>query len=512
MKTNASALRRLAPLSNRTQLWLFASIIVSLLAASSAPTPLYARYQLRWGFTAVTTTTVFGVYAVAVMVSLLILGRLSDFVGRRPVVGVALAGQASALVMFTVADGVPQLFGARVVQGLSTGAALAALGAGLVDLDRTRGALANSAAPGAGTALGALGSAFAAEYLPAPDHLVYLILLVVFAVQAVGLLLARETVHTQPYTRTALVPDIKLPTPLRGPILTAVPVLFAVWALAGLYGSLGPALISTLVGRPSIILGSLGLFVLAGASVTSILLCRNLAPRPVLLVGLGALIAGVAWVVAALSWGSPVQFFLGTAISGVGFGLGLQGSLRTVVPLAQPDERAGVLALLWIAAYLGLGVPAVIAGVRVARGHGLTETAQQYGVAVIALATIAALLALSAPKALDPPAPLARKPQPPIRLVRVTTTATARQEATMTEPPTIDQDIQALIAHEHSLRERLARGEISVDDEHAQLRAAERQLDRLWDLLRQRQARSEFGRDPDEASPRPESTVEGYLQ
>ena len=404
MKTISSTLHRSVHLGDPMQLWLFASIIVSLLAASSAPTPLYARYQNQWGFTAVTTTTVFGVYAVAVMLALLILGRLSDFVGRRPVLGFALAGQAIALVMFVVADGVPQLLGARIVQGLSTGTALAALGAGLVDLDRTRGPLANAAAPGTGTALGALGAAIAVEYLPAPDQLIYLILLVVFAVQAVGLLLSRETARPQPYTRDALVPDIRLPTTLRRPILTAVPVLFAVWALAGLYGSLGPALINSLVGEPSTILGSLGLFVLAGASVTSILLCRNLPPRAVLLFGLGALICGVAWTFCALTWGSPVQFFIGTAVAGVGFGLGLQGSLRTVVPLAQPHERAGVLALLWIVAYLGLGVPAVIAGVLVAHDHGLTETAQQYGIGVIALAAVALTLALRAPETARTPA------------------------------------------------------------------------------------------------------------
>ncbi len=49
------------------------SILVSLLASSSAPTPLYATYQARWGFSAVTITVIFGVYAVAVLASLLVL-------------------------------------------------------------------------------------------------------------------------------------------------------------------------------------------------------------------------------------------------------------------------------------------------------------------------------------------------------------------------------------------------------------------------------------------------------
>src|ERR1700744_5505834 len=77
-------------LSGTPALILLASLIVSLLAASSAPTPLYAIYQQRWGFSPITTTIVYGVYALTVLASLLPLGRRSDSVGRRPVLLVVL--------------------------------------------------------------------------------------------------------------------------------------------------------------------------------------------------------------------------------------------------------------------------------------------------------------------------------------------------------------------------------------------------------------------------------------
>ena len=67
--------------------------LVTLLASSSAPTPLYAIYQARWGFSPVALTVVFGVYAVAVLVAL-VFGALSDHIGRRPVLTVALVAQA----------------------------------------------------------------------------------------------------------------------------------------------------------------------------------------------------------------------------------------------------------------------------------------------------------------------------------------------------------------------------------------------------------------------------------
>ncbi|HEY3480099.1 MAG TPA: MFS transporter, partial [Streptomyces sp.] len=231
--------RRLPPTA---ALYALASLTISFLAASSAPTPLYAVYQAEWGFNPITTTVVFGVYALAVLVGLLTLGKLSDHVGRRPVLLAALAAQAVSMVVFATAGGVPELMVARVVQGLSTGAALGAIGAGMMDIDRPRGTLMNAVVPGMGTATGALVSGLVVQFLPAPTHLIYLALLAVFAVQAVAVLAMAETVTRTPGAFAGLVPEIKLPRSVRGPVLVAAPVLFAVWALAGLYGSLGPSL------------------------------------------------------------------------------------------------------------------------------------------------------------------------------------------------------------------------------------------------------------------------------
>jgi hypothetical protein len=72
--------------------------------------------------------------------------------------------------------------------------------------------------------------------------------------------------------------------------------------------------------------------------------------------------------------------------------------------------------------------------------------------------------------------------------------------------------IDELMKTEHELRAKLAAGQLTTDEEHAALRSAEEALDQCWDLLRQRRARREFGDDVDQASARPVSEVEGYLQ
>src|SRR3984957_7510589 len=141
-------------LSPASSFYLLASLTVSFLAGSSAPTPLYPIYQRMWGFSPVMLTTVFGIYALAVLAALLVAGRLSDHLGRRLVLIVAAAGQALGMLLFGTAGGVTGLLVARIVQGLITGAAIGAVGAAMIDIDKSRGAVANAVAPAFGTALG----------------------------------------------------------------------------------------------------------------------------------------------------------------------------------------------------------------------------------------------------------------------------------------------------------------------------------------------------------------------
>ncbi|MEU7946618.1 MFS transporter [Micromonospora taraxaci] len=381
-----------ARLSPRVSLLLLASILVSFLAASAAPTPLYGTYQERWHFSPVTTTVVFAVYALAVLASLLTFGKLSDHVGRRPVLAVAIVVQMLSLVVFIFANGVPTLLVARLLQGLAagaaTGAATGAVGAGMLDIDRARGTLANSIAPGIGTGSGALLSALLIDFLPAPTRLVYVVLFVVLLIQLVGIALMPETVTPMAGARRSLRPEIKLPRAVREPLLVVVPVLFAVWALAGFFGALGPALVRSLMNT-SIVVGGLVLFVFALFGSIAVLLMRNSAARTVILIGIVALVLGMIVTLVSVMAESVPGFFVGLALGGVGFGGGFQGSLKTITPLVEAHERASVLSLLYIVCYVGFGLPTVIAGFLVVYAGGLPQTADEYSVAVILLALVA---------------------------------------------------------------------------------------------------------------------------
>ena len=369
--------------------YLQASITLAFLAGSSAPTPLYAIYRAEWGFSATMLTLVFAVYALAVLASLLVGGRLSDHIGRRPVLLAATLAQAVTMFLFADASGLADLLVARVVQGLSAGAALAAVGAGLLDLDKSRGAVANSVAPMLGTALGAGVAGLLVQFLPAPTQLVYALFGAVFVAQAIGVWFMDETALPRPGALASLRPQIGVPAPQRGVLLRIAPAVVAVWALAGFYASLGPMLVRDLLDSRSVLLGGLSLFVLAGSGALAVLLLTRREPRALMRLGMLALIAGLATVLVALGLRSITLFLIGTAIAGIGFGTGFQGALRTLVAGIAASDRARVLSVLFVVAYVAMGAPAVLAGLDVAVHGDIVGTARAFAGVVMALAALA---------------------------------------------------------------------------------------------------------------------------
>src|SRR5262245_2875594 len=297
---NASHAATARTLSPRTAIFLLASITVSFLAGSLAPTPLYPIYQAEWGFSALTTTEIFGIYAIALLGSLLVAGRLSDHVGRRPVLIVAVLLQAVVMLMFATAGGVGALMVARVVQGIATGAALGAVGAGMLDLDRARGPVANAVAPPIGTAAGGLLAGLFAHYLPAPTVLVYVVLASVFLLQAVGVIFITETVTRRAGAVASLKPQFSLPAASHAAMLVAAPVLIGAWALAGFYGSLIPALTRSVFGFDPSLASGIAAFVFAGSGAVTVLILSSREPRAVMAYGAFALIAGTAAAMGAL--------------------------------------------------------------------------------------------------------------------------------------------------------------------------------------------------------------------
>jgi MFS family permease len=385
-----------AKLTHPVAFWLLAVILGLLLFASSAPSPLYIVFQAQWHFSAITLTSVFAVYALGLLASLVIAGSVSDHAGRRPTLLIALALEIVGMLLFAEARSVEWLFAARALQGIATGLAMGTISAALLDLQpRTNprlGALVGVAAPLSGLAAGALGAGLLVEYGPDPTRLVFWLL---FAVFAVAILLATaipETVHRDGPWAHALRPSVAVPGPMRVAFIATIPCLLASWALGGLILSLGPSLTAGVLGNTSHIAGGLPIFIMAGLSSMASIWLRDTHARTTARGGLAALIAGVALALGGLEAGSLALFLAGTAIAGLGFGPAFAGAFRSLSNIAPTDQRAGLVSAILVVSYLAFSLPAVAAGAAITR-YGLHQTADVYGVALIVIAAVA--LALS---------------------------------------------------------------------------------------------------------------------
>ena len=361
-------------------------------AAASAPTPLYVVYQREWGFSATTLTVIFAIYVAGLIGSLLVLGALSDHIGRRPVLAAAIGLEALAFVLFLMAGNVTVLLVARVAQGIATGIAFSTLGATLVDLNPPhapgRAGLVNGVAPISGLALGSLGCGALIQFAPAPTHLVFALLLVGTAFAGLVIVLTPETSARRPGAIASLKPSIGIPSRLRADVYALVPIILASWALGGLYLSLGPSVAVSLFGLSNHLIGGLVVSLLCGAGAVTAFALRNWPTSRVLGISASLLAAGTALTLAGVEAHAVAVAGIGTVIAGIGFGASALGSFGTLARIAAPTERSELLAASLVIAYLAFSLPAVGAGFATT-SFGLHPTTVIYSAGVVALGVIA---------------------------------------------------------------------------------------------------------------------------
>jgi MFS family permease len=371
---------------------LAAAVIGLALFASGTPSPLYVTYRELWGFSSIVLTLVYATYAFGVLASLLLAGRVSDEVGRRPVLLIALTALMGATVLFMVASSVAWLFAARAIQGLATGLALGSASAALLDLHPRRdpGAvgLTNGVVSAAGMGLGVLVSATLVEFAPAPRLLPYVVLFALFVLALTAVLRMPEPVETR--ARPRLTPQRpRVPAVVRRPFLLAALAVMASWSIGGLFLALGPQLAALVLHSHDHFVTGIGVFALAGSGSLAQVAFGSAQPSRGAAAGALALAMGVLLIVLAAATSSALPFVAGCVIGGAGFGVAFLGALRTLSGAIPDARRAEVMSAFYVIAYASLSLPAVLAGVLVTP-LGLETTFELFGSVVAALALVVA--------------------------------------------------------------------------------------------------------------------------
>ena len=347
---------------------------------------------MLWHFSPVTLTLIYATYAFGVLVALLLAGGVSDDVGRRPVLLVALGVLMASTVLFMAAGSAAWLFAARALQGLATGAALSAASAALLDLHPRRDpagvGLTNGTVAASGIGLGMLVSSALVQLGWHPRVLPYAVLLVLFAIAFAGAywmpepVLERKRFHVR-------VERPNVPAVVRRPFTLAALAVLSSWSIGALFFSLGPQLADQLFRTNNVILSGVGIVALAAAAVVAQLVTARITPWVATSAGSIALAVGMILIVVAAASDSSATYLVASILGGAGFGAAFLGGLRALVAAIPPQHRAAVMSAFYVAAYGSLSVPAVLAGVVVTH-LGLQTTFEVFGSVVAALALVVA--------------------------------------------------------------------------------------------------------------------------
>ncbi len=386
--------------SQRLAFPLLAYAFAAIMVGTTLPTPMYALYGDQMHFSVLTTTVVYATYAGGVLFALLVFGRWSDAIGRRPMLVAGVIFAVASAVVFLLADSVSLLLVGRVLSGLSagvfTGTATAAVIEAAPPAWRTKAAAVATVANIGGLGLGPVLAGILVQYAPHPLHLSFVVHIVMALFAGLAVLIAPET--SARVGRIGL-QRLSVPAEVRSVFVIAGIAAFAGFAVTGMFMAVAPSFVAEVVGIDNhAVAGLVASSIFAASAVTQVG-ARGVAPQRAVAIGCVVLVIAMAILVAALYYSSLAGLVAGGLVAGVGHGLTFSRGLAAVIERTPAQRRAEVSSTYFVVAYVAISLPVVGEGLA-ARAWGLRTAGVSFAVAVAILAGIC-LVAILAQAARD---------------------------------------------------------------------------------------------------------------
>ncbi|MET7542155.1 MFS transporter [Streptomyces sp. NPDC055059] len=343
------------------------AVFAVCMAGTTLPTPLYGLYQDKFGFSELTVTVVYAVYAFGVIGVLLLAGNASDAVGRRPVLLWGLAFAAASAVCFLGATGLGWLYAGRLLSGFAAGLFTGAATVYVIELaphgGGSRATFVATAANMGGLGCGPLLAGLLAQYAAWPLYLPFAVHLALVAASAAVLLWLPETVAERRALSTVRPQRPSLPPQVRPVFGPAAIASFVGFALFGVFTSVSPAFLAESLDVDNHAVSGLVVALAFFASTAGQLAVTRVGMERSLPLGCAALLAGLALLAGALRWDLLALVVLSALVGGTGQGLAFRAALGAVAEASPPDHRASVISTLFVVAYAGISVPVIGVGV-----------------------------------------------------------------------------------------------------------------------------------------------------
>jgi MFS family permease len=369
--------------------------ITGLYTLSTLPTPLYVVYRETFGFSQITLTLVYATYVLGTVGAMLFLGRLSDQVGRRPIVLASLGVGAIAAVVFTLARSLPWLFAGRIITGcaiaLVSAAGVAWIGEARPERHKQKATQIAIGANFFGLGFGCLSAGLLAQFAPAPLRLCYLVFIVLM-IPVVVLVFRSEGTVDDPkrLAESELSPRLGVPHEIRQKFVAPAIAAFAAFAVLGFYTALIPSVLSQALHDENHATAGGIVAELYFAGVIVIAMTPALDRAQGLLYGLWLMLPGTALLLVSQARHSLAVLIVGTAVTGVATGLAYRFSLQAVHEIAPEDRQSEVISSYLMVCYAAISVPVI--GVGVLANATSLMVADSVFAGVLALLTIAALV------------------------------------------------------------------------------------------------------------------------
>jgi predicted MFS family arabinose efflux permease len=389
--------RAVRGVSRSTGTKLVAAAFLVTMLGTTMPTPLYPIYQQELGFGGLMVTVVFATYAVGVLAALLLVGRLSDRVGRKAVLLPGLGVAAASSLVFLIPHSLPALFVGRLLSGLSAGVFTGVATATIVDLapddGRARAGLLAAAVNVLGLGLGPVLAGALADVAPHPLVLPYLVHVALVGLAALALVAVPEPVGRRPGPVRWQAQRLGVPDEVRPTFVRAAVAGFAGFAVLGFFTAVSPLFLGQVLHETRHLVTGLVVFSVLGSSAAGQLLSARLPERASLLGGCVALAAGVVVVAFGLATALLPMLVAGAVVAGLGQGASFRAGLQAVTGAAPAERRSEVSSSFFLVLYVAISIPVIAVGAG-AQVFGLVPTAVVFAglVAALALAAFVSLL------------------------------------------------------------------------------------------------------------------------